>query len=142
MFLYYVCIASYLPYGVNVELLNYKKDYVGHRYSKVTALSQWSKCGKLWSIETDKGAKSSLADCKLVLRPMSDLSKEIDIDGKKIVPLYALMNEDKGFCKDDIEVYGYESLKVSVYELLLKWHFDIFDLISRGHAVNINDVKF
>lgn len=67
---------------------------------------------------------------------------EIQIDGKKIVPLYALMNEDKGFCKNDIEVYGYESLKVSVYELLLKWHFDIFDLISKGHAVNINDIKF
>ncbi|MDQ1855731.1 DNA cytosine methyltransferase [Chryseobacterium sp. WLY505] len=56
------------------------------------------------------------------------LTKEIEHEGKIIIPLYELQREDKAFTIDFIEIFGYEELKVSVYEKLLEWHFNVFGL--------------
>lgn len=80
-------------------------------------------------------------DIKIVCLPLSDLTKEIEHNGEKFVPLYRLIKEDKAFTNDFINVFGYEELKVSVYELLLEWHFDVFGLIEKGLAVDINTIE-
>lgn len=69
---------------------------------------------------------------KPILRSLDSLTKPITVkgynDGKEFVPLYQLIKEDKAFTIDFIDVYGYEELKFSIVELLLKWHFNIFNL--------------
>ena len=87
---------------------------------------------------------------KPLLKPLSDLTKEIEHNGKKFVPIEKL--EWDYWCGELGEItyceYG-ESPRVAInvldyindYHLLLEWHFDVFDLIGRGLALNLNELK-
>lgn len=80
-----------------------------------------------------------------ILRPLSDLSRCIIQKGynneEPFFPLYKLQKEDKAFTTDFICAFGVEECKFSVIELLLKWHFDIADLISKGEAIDVNTLN-
>ena len=69
---------------------------------------------------------------KPLLRSLDSLTKPITVKGyndeNSFVPLYQLIKEDKAFTTDFIDLYGYEELKFSIVELLLKWNFNIFGL--------------
>lgn len=84
-------LCSRLMYGVKVEVLDYKSDYVGKKIDEIIGITQWSKCGKLWSIETKGGAKPSFEKITPILFPTSALTKEIQIanynDGKPFIPI-------------------------------------------------------
>lgn len=69
-----------------------------------------------------------------ILRPISDIEKEIEVNGKKIVPL----DYFSGFF--DFE-YGIESIDYKRAQKLLEWHFDIFGLIEKGLAIDINTLQ-
>jgi hypothetical protein len=108
---------------------------------------------------------------KPILRPLSDLTKEIEHNGEKFVPLISIVEEIKGEeyeiskikkHKDSVKFYvcngllGYYSnafydfdLKmikcmgsVVNYEMQQKYlfglHFDVFGLIDKGLAIDIN----
>lgn len=86
------------------------------------------------------------------LRPLSDLSKQIEHDGKVFVPQEKIChwddhtfwdskrlcfyNEEMDWNFDD-GVYG---LPYWIIETLLEWHFDISDLIKKGLAIDINTI--
>lgn len=81
---------------------------------------------------------------KLLLRPLSDLSKEIEYKGARFVPLdmlewFCVCDNDYcwvGEIKDDLASAD-EKLEVGPYHLVKKlheWHFDTFNLIGRGLA--------
>lgn len=82
--------------------------------------------------------------CKLILHPLSDLTKEIEINGKKFIP------EDKfdhviSFYSDSVilEMRGYERINLldhpmKIINQLFEWHFDVFGLIEKGFAIDIN----
>lgn len=79
--------------------------------------------------------------CKPILRPLSDLTKEIEVDGEKFVPFDELksysfeLNKDRKWSKVVLEDMPYsEVLK------LYSWHFDIHNLINRGLAIDINEL--
>lgn len=63
-------LAVYLPYGLKVENLNYKKDYVGVRYSILKQLQQHT---DYCTYKTDADNIGGLGDVKPILRPLSDL---------------------------------------------------------------------
>ena len=69
---------------------------------------------------------------KPLLRSLDSLTKPITVKGyndeNSFVPLYQLIKEDKAFTTDFIDLYGYEELKFSIVELLLKWNFNVFGL--------------
>lgn len=76
-------------------------------------------------------------DCfKPLLRPLSDLYKEIEINGDKFVPIeklnipYQLMIN-----KNNIQNMPYKTV-----EKFLEWHFDLFNLIERGLAIDLNSI--
>lgn len=78
-----------------------------------------------------------ISSCRLILRPLSDLTKEIEHNGEKFVPTKALSMWDlEGITAIDIP-----HIPVNLYELLLKWHFDVFDLIGQGLAIDINTLE-
>lgn len=119
-------LAPYFPYGLNILYWNgTAKKYIGTL--------------QVLHYETRHVLGSDKH--KPILRPLSDLTKEITVNGETFVPTYRLIKEDKSFTKDFIDVFGYEELKVSVYELLLEWHFDIFRLIPAGLAIDINTLN-
>lgn len=86
--------------------------------------------------------------CKLVLRPLSDLTKEIDVNGEKFVPIHFLVKigyENRNKVDFDFysKKYDYHALvsNLDIYFKLLEWHFDVFSLIEQGLAVDINTLN-
>jgi hypothetical protein len=106
---------------------------------------------------------------KPILRPLSDLTKEIEINGDNFIPLFHfakmqiandeldrlyIETDNKTFFNcmyntggedDDLVVY-FDSYNILLtpYERiteLLKMHFDIFGLIDAGLAIDINTLK-
>ena len=82
-------LAPYLPYGLKAEMLDYKNDYVGRQFDKIIGIYQWSKNND-WCILTDGGSKPSLSRIKPILRPLSDITKEIEHNGERFVPMVEL----------------------------------------------------
>lgn len=91
-----------------------------------------------------------LKDIKPILRPLSDLTKEIEHNGEKFIPIERLQNGET-YCHmvyDENVLMGAEeiisvplSMPLAVYQKLIEWHFDIFNLIENGLAIDKNTLK-
>lgn len=91
---------------------------------------------------------------KPILRPLSDLIKEIEIKGKIFIPLvylaamssYTLNLKDtfqferlyKAIINDITVTKG---IGLNRVEKLLEWNFDIYSLISQGLAIDYNTIN-
>jgi len=91
-----------------------------------------------------------------ILRPLSDLTKPmVNYLGENVVPAYSLFRnykEGKTGLEYDLTQDGiieiwisdyktgiiYETLVLGDYMKLFKWHFDVFGLIEKGLAIDIN----
>lgn len=131
-------IAYYLPYKVlilwednepsvleTLRVLGTNKDYwmVSYHYVEI-----------------------GLHKIKLILRPLSDLTKEIEIEGKKFVPLDFIenrCNNNAEFCylSKILKSNRFKELPYWVVCHLFEWHFDIDNLIGKGLAVDINKLN-
>lgn len=105
-----------------------------------------------------------LSEMKPILRPLSDLTKEIDVNGEKFVPIVEL----SGYKDIKGELFkGYEhkrfyvklrpesinewlchtipsdtnSMDYFTIQKLYEWHFDIHGLIEYGLAIDINTLN-
>ena len=137
-------ICGYLPYKLKVALT---KDY-----SEELDWEDWGgkeedyKEGTIWQVagygdddlyipcgDSDldivlrKGnawINISWEDVKPILRPLSDLTKPVLPDGKiPLVELAKIQNQ------------------LQLFQKLYEWHFDIFGLIEKGEAIDINTLK-
>lgn len=90
---------------------------------------------------------NEMKSCKPILRPMSDLTKEVDYrkDGSKIVFINTFMREHRMKLEKELRVTNgkllIEYLDFGIVEKLLKYHFDIHSLIEKKLAININTVQ-
>jgi hypothetical protein len=75
-----------------------------------------------------------LSYAKPILRPLSDLTKEIEVNEKKFIPIEEL-DMDIPFTSDLLFLVTYGDV-----QKLLEWHFDVFELIQKGLAVDINTI--
>jgi hypothetical protein len=78
---------------------------------------------------------------KPILRPLSDLTKEIEVNGESFVPAVRLH-----FGNDAIEILQGDNwvsqwLSYEECNYLISWHFDVFGLIEQGLAVDINTLS-
>lgn len=82
----------------------------------------------------------------LILRPLSDLSKEIEHNGEKFIPKKELIKEFKDIIFDkrafDLDL-GVNIINYPfwVVNKLLEWHFDLFNLIKSDKAIDINNLS-
>lgn len=88
----------------------------------------------------------------LCLRPLSDLTKEIEHKGEKFVPIKKL-EEDFGDFYFGTNSFGlaikrkHSDIYISIADTskinsrLIEWHFDIADLISKGEAIDVNTLE-
>lgn len=90
------------------------------------------------------GKQYRVISCKLILRPLSDLTEEIEVNGEKFIPMTKLeelypdhisVNPRPVMSNETIEMSYYKE-----YENLFEWHFDLFGLIEENKAVNINTI--
>jgi len=76
---------------------------------------------------------------KPILRPLSDLTKEIEVNGEKFVPHIKLGGRPN--LKDyDIEYLSknIDNMSYGLVSKLIEWHFDVFGLIEKNLAIDIN----
>jgi len=122
-------LAPYLPYGLKGMSKN----------ETVFLLSTYQNMGCFIENRT---IDTFLNDgYKPILRPLSDLTKEIKHNGEKFVP-YIKANWSKREC--DMYILGQKNINQAPYwftEKLLEWHFDIFGLIEAGLAIDINTLE-
>lgn len=141
-------IAPYLPYGLKICFQQGKSiwsisfdeiDYENRGYPLHTLV---------YSI--NQGVQEK--DWGLILRPLSDLLKEIEYNGEKFVPLDELQGiyfENHCDAYDEyiehlVDAPKWAILAQAPYEILqviLQWKFDVFSLIPEGLAVDVNTLE-
>ena len=124
-------LAPYLPYGLKVAINVFKEDYENYEEMKLT--SDYNSCNSV----NDVISGVTLHGCliKPILRPLSDLGKEIEFNG--ITDKIPLLDKSVNLAKQGLS----ELLPYNVFQTLLKFHFDVFGLIEKGLAIDINTLN-
>jgi hypothetical protein len=132
-------ILQHVVNGVEIEITNYECDYVGIKKAK--ANGYYFIDDKLHVTYEGGSTGKSVNEFKLILRPLSDLITEIniDFDDEKFTPYEVIRR--KGGCNSEVGLHskidkGTLGIKFAV--MLLEWHFDVFGLIEKGLAIDIN----
>lgn len=124
-------LSPYLPYCIRVK--------VGKTERNLTAVSLDS---PFVFVSVWKGSREremvSIEEIKPILRPLSDLTKEIEHNGERFVPVVNLgWNSYDHILKSNIcTTISYEYM-VKLFE----WHFDVFGLIEKGLAIDLNTLN-
>jgi hypothetical protein len=125
-------LAPYLPHDIEVlDALNQKVKIIGLK-------------NETYFIENGNTyAYGDIQDCKPILRPLSELTKEIEVNGEKFVPILYLIEVhgnslDYSYLLSTKNVIEYS---YAIVEKLLEWHFDIFGLIENNLAIDINTLN-
>lgn len=85
-----------------------------------------------------KGGLLPYNDFKLILRPLSDLTKEIERNGEKFIPCEQFSYDMECMLRlGDVDT-GCQPY--SLIQKLIEWHFDIFGLIDKDLAIDINNL--
>jgi hypothetical protein len=124
---------------VEIEIINYKSDYVGIKKAKSTG---YYYLNKVLHITYEGGSTGkSLKECKLILRPLSNLTTSHNIFEDKAICFIDESDNEGSFTIDDI-YFKYKESSFSdwrsAYLLLLEHHFDVFESIEKGFAKNMN----
>ena len=130
-------LAPYLPYGLKGIVNAIERNLVGYIF---TSLELARKNGGTTMCKFDQ--------FQPILRPLSDLTKEIEVNGERFVPnewlsenmpntpnFRYMLNSSHNFDLSETII------EWCVMNKLIKWHFDVFGLIKRGLALNINDIQ-
>ena len=123
-------LACYLPYGLMISIKG-KEDYP----CELEGIDAY--CKDTVIVER---RNMNFSEIKPILRPLSDLTKEIEtvIDRQK----FNLYFNITGIY---LTRYNSEYVKINefrkVEEYLIKNHFDVFGLIEKGLAIDINTLN-
>ena len=141
--------------------------YIDGEQEIVTLKSIDTDGNEIW-VSNDNWVYSSLNyDIKIICRTLSDLTKEIEVNGEKFVPIYRVNDipyksnfihpPKQGICDRDIDETlcfaaggsweggveeGIDTFQfLTLYNKLYEWHFDIHGLIEKGLAIDINTLN-
>jgi len=132
-------LAPYLPYGIKVLRPDSRTILkVEGIASQLLIFSEENEPD--WTFGIIQGNK-------LILRPLSDLTKEIDHNGARFVPSqywsdapWDMLNMTLGTLYQYLRDPGF-FLPYMAWQKLFEWHFDAFGLIEQGLAIDINTIK-
>lgn len=164
-------LAPYLPYGLKAKLSQegvfnldseYRNEYA-YSICTVTDFTTYSKdLGGSMKVDKSKDYRfdfDSLSEIDIILRPLSDLTKEIKykLSTYAFIDLFEIGDCDgcvfefeHGNIKtikalEDIAKYNSYSdinyLPYAVVNMMFEYHFDIFGLIDQGLAIDINTLS-
>lgn len=127
-------LAPYLPYEPSMQVMREdgSADNITLNPSKIILIVNGYYCG------TEK----------LILRPLSELTKEIEHNGEGFVPAEYLTAQYGSYSTVCEWIYlyrrGVKDISEAPYVVLKKlfeWHFDVFGLIESGLAIDINSIE-
>ena len=128
-------LAPYLPFDLQIK---------GNTYGEIEILSGIN--GTSIYVQSQKsggyGAWGDISDIKPILKPLSDLTSEIEHNGEKFIPSRVFGFELNRYNQEFLERKIKEE-RISWKELqkLFEWHFDVFGLIEQNLAVDYNKLK-
>lgn len=137
-------IVPYLPYGLNIKILNHKCDYVGIEYAKANGF--YFIAGSLHITYEGGSTGKDISVFKPILRPISDILILINHNGKKICLVEWL---EEFYCTLDLhqqairltnDIRWVNQCDYMLIMHLIEYHFDVFGLIDAGLAIDINTV--
>lgn len=162
-------LAPYLPYGIPAILsqkgiFNQDDEYPNPRTKElgiVKNISFWEPeiTGQLHISDTYSFDFDEIDEICICLRPLSDLTKKIEVNGKKFEPIewFEIGDDENNSLEYDngniklIRSLEYLSKKgivndinylpFGVIQKLFEWHFDVFGLIDAGLAIDINTLN-
>jgi len=144
-------LAPYLPYGLKITI----QDLMTYTVSGLTKETIYTEEGKVFNYKM----------CDLpqvifpILRPLSDLTKEIEVNGEKFVPIERIKKKmlidftyDNSHSVISIKSPTGNTLigigneivdecPIGFYNQLIKLHFDTQGLIKTGLAIDFNTLK-
>jgi len=125
-------LAPYLPYGLKIL-----------RPDNKTILEMVGLIGSSIVFHEESGDTYGFIGKhnKPILHPLSDLTKEIEVNGERFVPKARLDQSCLTLFYPTerlTEIHGIMSAPYVIIINLHKWHFDVFGLIEQGLAVDIN----
>lgn len=123
-------LASYLPYDLKVV---FEADEHEHT---LVGLVNWSDEIMVLSPFNDYG-RSNIKNCKPILRPLSNLPKQNGDDDN--YNYLGIVNFAHAFSLDGKKV-GVFAMPYFFIEELCKEHYDVFGLIEKGLAIDINGI--
>lgn len=126
-------LSPYLPYGLRIDWHNENSDWGLMVPEKSNGFERLN----ILDI-VERGAKP-------ILRPLSDLTNKINHNGLELVPASQLgeliLDHQKELDKPVVSFADINRGLVSsnkLFNKLLEWHFDVFSLIDKGLAIDIN----
>lgn len=133
-------LAAYLPYKLKLN----KQTYKNGTYQGIYELTTDNINQVINNVNNNWENKSYFP----ILKPLSDLTKEIEVNGLKFVPIEWL--EEKYYTLDlhkQCERITEDSRWINhceyiLIQYLLEWNFDIFQLTENKLAINSNDLIF
>lgn len=143
-------LLPYLEYDLQITYTQYGSLGTNYGETILESLSSecatFKHCSDYYFVSCDDD--DDLLEIKPHLRPLSDLTEEIEHNGEKFVPIDWL--EEKYYtlslhkeCERLLEEDGYKWINHMSHLLvihLFEWHFDIFGLIP-DLAIDINTLK-
>ena len=133
-------LSAYLPYGIMALVTDQRFNNGFAFLDKITGVYEdlvTFNDSPDWYFDSDEND----TEIKLALRPLSDLNKEIEHNGEKFVPQKRIHQLDFEWLITSEKPY--ELVQKSDYEhfiKLLEWHFDVFGLIEKNLAIDINTI--
>lgn len=140
-------LTGYLPYGLKTKLNTSKIITVAGLRSNSKKEICFISDGEYWS---------DVFKPKPLLHPLSYLTKEIEVNGEKFVPIevltkmYDLNINDFELRFENLlfvlynrkgEFYQINDNNFYLFQKLYEWHFDIHELIDKGLAIDINTLN-
>lgn len=154
-------LAGYLPYGLELQyvdcITSRKRRAILTGISKIDIETTYKRkikgcSGDLIGWEGNNNTEE--IKVKPILRPLSNITKEIEVNGEKFVPIKNIFGSSlsmQGFnhyvnsFNNGFELTMTKGNKTFYadfiqYQKLLEWHFDIYGLIENGLAIDINTI--
>lgn len=133
-------IIPYLPYGLNIKILNHKCDYVGIEHAKANGFYF---VGDSIHVTYEGGSTGKdIKTFKPIFRTMSDLKLQFFKDNidSDIIDFRFDCDEDIFSVEVCDKIVGWTALSLQEYLLFFLNHFDVFGLIDADLAIDINTV--
>lgn len=146
-------LVGYLPYGLKFLSPKHRLKF-GEQIiltSRGMSLCDDGSLNIEFLYDDDLIFSNEMKTCKLILRPLSDLTKEIEVNGEKFVPIERVRNDYSGFFFETNPELLIKSKNTNMYislnwtiefqQKLYEWHFDIHGLIEKELAIDINTLE-
>jgi len=131
-------LAPYLPYGLRLKFIS--KFNIDKLSNENIVILKTIDEGKI----SINGYKTNNTAYKPILRPLSDLTKEIEVNGEKFVPIDWIDKNHNANNYATCAIMLDSTIELGFYkdfQKLFEWHFDVFGLIEKGLAIDINTLN-